>query len=304
MQTKVQAMGDMSNALWRCLPLSLQRELALLRRSCADFDTGLSELRLRCGRMCAITLRGENIPLVTRLTQEDMEHLLGNFCRHSVYAYSQTLCEGYIRLPGGFRVGVAGRAVREKGQVVGIKDVTSFCIRIAHAVLGAGQVGVDAFRQLGCHEGVLVYAPPGIGKTTMLRDMVDTLSRGRSGLRVAVVDCRGELCGTAGCTGMVDVLEDYSKAKGIEIATRTLSPQVIVCDEIGGYDEAESILAVQSSGVPLVASAHGDSLASVLARPAIGMLDRAGVFGAYIGIRCHEGAYTYDVCIRQQTQKV
>ena len=94
---------------------------------------------------------------------------------------------------------------------------------------------------------------------------------------------------------MIDVLEDYPKAQGIEIATRTLSPQALICDEIGDYEEADAILSVQSSGVPLIASAHGSDLSSLLARPAIRLLDRAGVFGAYIGIERRGGAYHYSV---------
>ncbi len=285
-------------ALTDCLPLALQRELVCLRRSIADFDERLSELRLRAGRASALTVGGECVSLMTQLTRADMDAMLGRFCRHSVYAYGDTLCEGYIRFSGGFRIGVAGCAVKEQGRVVGIKEVSSFCIRIAHAVPGAGRVAADTFRRLGGHCGLLIYSPPGVGKTTLLRDMADTLSRGRDALRVAVVDCRGEICGGTGCLGTVDVLEEYSKAKGIEIATRTLAPQLIICDEIGGYDEAESILAVQSCGVPLVASVHGDSLTTLLARPAIGMLDQAGVFGAYIGIRRCGQAYTYQVDIR------
>ena len=128
-----------------------------------------------------------------------------------------------------------------------------------------------------------------------MRDLAESLSKGRDAIRVAVVDCRGELCACSSSGGMIDVLEDYPKAQGIEIATRTLAPQAVICDEIGDYDEADSILAVQSSGVPLIASAHGDDLASLLARPAIRLLDRAGVFGAYIGIHRLHGSYRYTV---------
>lgn len=295
--------GAAFHSLLENLPPSLRRELDGLQRTRARLYEEISELRLRADRVSAITLPDANYPLLTRLTRADMEVMLGKFCRNSVYAYGETLREGYIRLPGGYRVGVAGQAVRERGQIVGVRDVSSFCIRIAHPIPGAGRVALDTFRSLSCMRGILIYAPPGVGKTTLLRDLAESLSKGRNAIRVAVVDCRGELCACSSSGGMIDVLEDYPKAQGIEIATRTLAPQAVICDEIGDYDEADSILAVQSSGVPLIASAHGDELSSLLARPAIRLLDRAGVFGAYIGIHRTHGTYRYTVTMAQDAIK-
>ncbi len=282
-------------AMLSCLPRGIVREISALERSRTDFFETLSEIRLRAGGVSALTIASHNLPLTTRVSEEDTEQAMRLFCRDSVYAYSETLCEGYLRLAGGYRVGVAGIAVRRGRTVVGVRSVRALCIRMPHRIDGAGKCAVALFREMNCARGILVYAPPGVGKTTLLRDFAFTLAGGKNALRVAVVDTRGELCGIGECGGMIDVLEDYPKALGIEIATRTLSPQAVVCDEIGDYDEADSILAVQSSGVPLVASAHGDSLEGVLSRPAIGLLDRAGIFGAYVGITRGRDGYGYTV---------
>ena len=95
----------------------------------------------------------------------------------------------------------------------------------------------------------------------------------------------------------MDVLTGYPRPRGIEIATRTMNAQLIVCDELGDAAEAEAIVAAQNCGVPFVASAHGDSVAGLLRRTGILRLHRAGVFGAYVGIRRPPwgGEFSYTV---------
>ena len=285
------------------LPPAVLREIGGLAGADSRFYDTLSEIRLRAGRQSALTVAGESVPLFARLSAADLAAVFHRLCQHSVYAHEETLSEGYLRIEGGFRVGVAGCAVRENGRVVGVRSVSALSIRLPHAVRGAGRVAVELFHRMGGTRGILVYAPPGVGKTTLLRDAAATLSTGRRPLRVAVVDCRGELCGAPVGCGMLDVLEGYPKALGIEIATRTLAPEVLICDEIGDYEEANAILSVQSSGVPLIASAHGDTLAGLLARPAVQILSRAGVFGAYLGIFRRGGAYTYTVDMPQSERE-
>ena len=77
---------------------------------------------------------------------------------------------------------------------------------------------------------------------------------------------------------LVDVLRGYPRAKGIEIATRTLSPEVIFCDEIGSAEEAKAILSAQNSGVPLIATAHADSRETLFRRPNIRILYENEIF--------------------------
>ena len=125
-------------------------------------------------------------------------------------------------------------------------------------------------------------------------------------MRVAVVDTRGELCGIGECGGMIDVLEDYPKALGIEIATRTLNPEIIVCDEIGAdTSEATAIRSAHNCGVPLIASSHAKSLSELLRRTGIAMLHDSKLFGAYVGIsRGSAKDYRYDIIRRRDVNDV
>lgn len=267
------------------LPPRFSSELRRVAGTQQDFERRLCEIRLRAGHVSSVTLPEGNLTIPVVLTRDEMAECLKRFCRGSVYAHSDSLREGYVDLGDGFRAGVAGRAVEEAGRLCGVGEVTSVCIRVPHRVPGAGRAAVEAFEKNGMSRGVLVYSPPGGGKTTALRDLICTLSSPPYSLRISVIDSRGELSGdwlSAVC--LVDVLTGYEKAAGIEIATRTLSPQALVCDELGDSDEAEAVLAVQGCGVPLIASAHGGSISEVMSRPSVRMLAECGIFGAFVGI--------------------
>ena len=152
---------------------------------------------------------------------------------------------------------------------------------------------------------MLVYSPPGEGKTTLLRGVAAALASGAEAWRVAVIDSRGELGFSLDDASLcIDVLAGYPRALGLEIAARTMNAQLIVCDEIGGVDEARAIISAQNCGVPLLASAHGESVRSIMRRDGIRELHLAGVFGAYVGIK-RRGIgidYIYDISRAEEVE--
>ena len=244
------------------------------------------EIRLRTHRMASMTRQGRNIFLRTVLTQEEMERILLSFCDGSLYAHRESIAQGYLTLRGGVRVGVVGRAVIEGDLVVGVYDVTGLNIRFPRRLPTFGGVVTELLRRQAPGHGVLLYAPPGGGKTTLLRCIAASMASGEHPLRVCLVDSRDELSFSLEDPRLcLDVLHGYPRDLGIEIATRTMNAQLIVCDEIGGEAEAKAILSAQNCGVPLLASAHGNSLEGLLHRRGIQFLHRAHVFGAYVGIR-------------------
>lgn len=261
----------------------------------------VEEIRLRAGRCASMTVGGRNLSTHTVLTAADLHGILTHLCGGSLYAYSQTINEGYISLPGGIRVGVAGQAVCEEGRVIGVRDINSLCIRLPHR---HGRVGGPVCRLLramaaegGAPRGVLIYAPPGVGKTTLLRGVAAAMASEPPPWRTVVVDTRGELGFEMDDPALaLDVLGGYPRARGVEIATRTLAAQLIVCDEIGDVEEAMALISAHHGGVPLVASAHAGTVDELLRRTGIRLLHEARLFGAYIGIRrdgC--GDFTYRI---------
>ena len=291
------------HAVESALPYRLMDEI---RKS--GFGERIEEIRIRRGRRCSLVVSGKNVMLDTVMSQSDIQSVLEGICQGSLYAFSDTINQGYIALPDGVRVGVCGRAGCEGDSVIGVYEISSLSVRIPHATR---PVGDEICRLLNSFDrvcGVLIYSPPGVGKTTLLRGVASKLASGnwrgagedlatKPPLRTVVIDTRGELgFNSEGEELCLDVLSGYPRRRGIDIATRCLNAEVIVCDEIGDYEEAMSLVASHNCGVPLVASAHAGSVAQLLSRTGLRLLHEARIFGAYVGIvRDGRGGFRYQV---------
>ena len=256
------------------------------------------ELRLRRERVSSVTVGGKNLRLGSVLPGREIDRIFLAMCEGSLYAHSETVAQGYITLRGGVRVGVCGRAAVVEGRVTGIFDISALAIRIPHPTPPLGAELAELLYGMSLCKGVLLYAPPAVGKTTVLRGAVQQLAGGARPLRVAVVDTRGELSYALGGSGLLlDLLSGYPRGRGISIAARTLSAQVIVCDEIGSLQEAQEIVEAHNCGVPLLASAHASDVDELLCRPGMRLLHEAKCFGAYVRLfrRPGEFVFGYDV---------
>jgi len=289
----------------RCMPERIRVMLA----NCGVPWEQMTELRLRTGSCCAVTYHEQGQtrrkPLPSLVLSEDaLRDVLTRLCAGSVHAYDEGLLRGYFspQQLDGVRVGAAGRLLCTNGKPVRLQTLTSLCVRLPHRVNASldvreslhqilhGQELAELQTQTTDGEGApivsaLFYAPPGVGKTTLLRCIIQTLSSVRhtvSPVCAAVLDYGEELCGgdIGDCT--VDRFCGYPRGLGMEIATRAFAPQVILCDEIGSDSEAEEILRAQASGVPLIATAHADSLKTLLCRPCFRRLYEHSVFSRYV----------------------
>ncbi len=270
-------MNELDGAWFFCLPARLQAELKRLG------PKRLDELRLRAKGACGTVTDRRETRLGIKLSHAELGEILGKLCGGSLYAYADSIKQGFVTLTGGIRVGVCGRAVTERGSVTSVYDVSSLCIRIPHNFEGIGEPVSRLIRTE--RTGVLVYSPPGVGKTTLLRSVIVRLASGKDPMRLAVIDTRGELSACQPEDLTVDWMISYPRGAGIEIAARVMSPELIICDEIGSdVSEAASIKAAQSCGVPLLASAHASDARQLCAKVGIAQLHEAGVFGFYVGI--------------------
>lgn len=254
----------------------------------------ITEIRLRSARPMTVTTSEGNLPTGLSLTEEEMAETVRKLCGGSLHAYGEVMKAGYIPLPNGGRAGICGSL--SGGEVTA---VTSICLRIPRSIRG---VSATLCRRLLAEptEGMLLYSPPGEGKTTLLRDMAATLSSPPHRLRVAIIDTRRELYREdAFRHAIADVYLGYPKAMAMELAIRTMSPQYLLCDELGS-EEAESVLAAQNAGVPLIASAHAPSLEALLRRPTMRRLHEAGVFGQYVGVKREGRRFFFNVESRKE----
>lgn len=211
-------------------------------------------------------------------------------CQGSVYAWEEELRGGFVTLPGGHRVGIAGRAVVEAGRLRTVRPVTSLNLRVARECPGVATALFPHLVQEGRLASTLILSPPQAGKTTLLRDLVRQAALGVAGAglppqKVAVVDERSEL---AGCSAGIptldlgprtDVLDGCPKAEGMLLVIRALSPEVLAVDELGRDEDAGAVLESLLCGVSVLATAHAGSLAEAQRRPALGAVLAAGSFG-------------------------
>lgn len=235
-----------------------------------------------------------NIEQAYHPTNEDTTKILNLISNHSIYRLEEELRRGYITVKGGHRVGIVGKVILEKGEVKTISDISSFNIRIARQIIGAADSVIPYLFNPNNNSihNTLIISPPQCGKTTLLRDIarqisIGTSDNGKLGLKVGIVDERSEI---AGCVHGVpqnivgnrtDVLDGCPKAVGMMMMIRSMSPDVIIVDEIGRQEDTFAILEARNAGVKVIATAHGSSIAEIIKRPTISTLIQQEIFTRY-----------------------
>lgn len=255
------------------------------------------ELRLRANAPVVACVDGRNFPLQgVDVTCEDLENIVHKAAEYAIYAVLDQIVKGFITIRGGVRIGIAGELVVEHGQVLAVKHISSLCIRVPHAVKNCAYALVPYLFGLERPLSTLIVAPPGAGKTTMLRDLARQIGQKYPHLNTLLLDERGEL---AACyqgepqldVGQnCDVITGGTKAFGFENGLRSLRPDVIITDEIATADDAAMLARAVRSGVVVIASVHAADMGEVRAKPDLGILVMQGVFDRYVVLRTGERA--------------
>lgn len=251
-------------------------------KQAAEQGERLQEIRLRAGRPVLLYMEGREYFLTVngglteregqavRADRAELEELLSYVCSSSMYAYEEEISRGYLTLPGGHRMGLVGEAVlTDGGKVRNLKYVSGMNIRISHEIKGAADSLLPWVYEDARPLNVLILSPPGCGKTTLLRDLVRQISDGNRfspGRTVGVVDERSEIAGSfhgmaQNDVGMrTDVLDGCPKAEGMMLLLRSMAPEVIAVDELGGEEELRSVRQALKCGCAVLATMHAGNI--------------------------------------------
>jgi len=279
----------------------------------------LEEIRLRAGQPIQLVFNGYERLLYAAggrpvVTQADCMSLVERMCEHSIYAWEEEMRMGFLTLPGGYRVGLCGRAVMEDGKLHHISDITSLNIRIARACLDtSAELLPYLLNPMSKPYTTLIISPPGCGKTTMLRDIAYQLSYGRydaGPCRVCVVDERMEIAGSI--RGMAqhdigprtDVLSGCPKSQAIPLLVRTLAPDVLITDELGGREDAKAVLEAIDCGVTVIASAHASHINALMRRGTLQGLIQKGIFERIVMLGRSNGVGSIECIWNENLQEL
>lgn len=252
---------------------------------------GRSVFVSQCGNVCDGPCDNGELHRVTMEEIRDTMNLLSSFSR---YAFEEKIRQGFLTIQGGHRVGLAGRVIMDQTKIKTISPITCLNIRIARQVIGCAEEilpwlwQTDEKNCFGRCYDTLVISPPGMGKTTLLRDLIRLFSC--QGLTVGVIDERSEL---AACYQGIpqndlgprtDVLDGCPKAEGLMMLMRTMSPEIVAVDEVGTEEDHDALEYAMHCGSRILATAHGSSWEEVCRRPILERWLHEGRFGRYVFI--------------------
>ncbi len=261
-------------------------------------DEDLCEIRLRTGQPLILVkgnreffvndgVQGQATDSGTFFVREaDIKESLEFITNYSIYAFNEEIKRGFITVMGGHRIGICGKAVYENGEIKTIRNIQSLNVRIAHEIKGCGRQVKPYLFENGRYQNTLIIASPGMGKTTLLRDLIRLLSDG--GKTIGVVDERSEI---ASCylgkpqndVGIrTDVLDCCQKKDGMVMLVRSMRPDIVAVDELGGVEDSKALEYCALCGCKILATIHGCTIEEIRRKPGMQNIMNGDFFKRFV----------------------
>ena len=276
------------------LPVTIRQKIDLaqnLRKKGPSPNLQIEEIRLRSSKPLILKIGQETYITDYIVKQQDILQAFEKICENSVYSYRRQICDGYITIRGGNRVGIVGSAVIDNGQVININYISSLNFRIAREQKGCSNLVIREIIDETNNSiyNTLIVSPPGCGKTTFLRDIIRNISNGIKeigfqGKTVGVVDERGEIAAIykgipQNDIGIkTDVVDNMPKPEAMRMLVRSMCPDVITCDEIGSIEDIKAIDYAMCCGVKGIFTAHSKDLEELNRNPELTKLLNKHIF--------------------------
>ncbi|AAK80052.1 stage III sporulation protein AA [Clostridium acetobutylicum] len=296
--------------IFSILPEKIEREVKRI----SDYNN-LQEIRIKVNKPLIIQIGKKEIISNYIATKEDLKKTFNVMSGYSIYSVEDELRQGYITIKGGHRVGICGDCVLEENKIKTIKNISSLNIRICKEVTGCSNSIMKKIVYGNTVLNTIIISPPNCGKTTLLRDITRNISYGINsiqfrGKKVCVIDERSEIGACLNGVNQMDIgirtdiLDNCPKSIGIMMAIRSMAPEVIICDEIGTYDDIKSILTAVNCGVKLITTIHGFGIEDLNSRDVFkdaiknNVFERAIVLSGRSGVGTVE--YIYDFYTKER----
>jgi len=258
------------------------------------FLEDLEEIRLRINKPIIFRYPDNEKFLVLNdkkyiLTKEELNLCFELICNNSIYAFQEEISNGFITIFGGHRVGICGKPLYKDNKIYSMKDISCLNIRVARELIGCADKIVIKIMNNSEYQDTLIVSPPGLGKTTLIRDLIRQISN--FGYNVGIVDERSEIAATfrgiaQNDVGIrTDVMDGVLKSDGITMLVRSMKPDYIATDEIGTDEDCDAILYAVNAGVKIIATAHGSSMDDLKRRVKLYNLIEKGVFKRIIFLK-------------------
>lgn len=247
------------------------------------------------------------------VNQKDMRETMEYISNFSLYAFEDEMKQGFITVQGGHRVGICGKIFLENNRIKNIKYISFINIRISHEVKGCAKPIIPYLITDNDFLHTLIISPPACGKTTLLRDLIRQLSDGFDGFggkNVGVIDERSELAGSyLGIPGndlgkRSDILDCCPKVRGIELLIRSMSPQIIAIDELGGEGDCIALQNALFCGCKILATIHGNSIEEIIQKPYLEKITQNKIFERYIVLKYEKKAGIIEGIYDRDFQKI